>query len=236
MPFTNRGLKLLFSYTFRATTVPTHYYVALVTSATAPSATTNTLSDLTEIGAGHGYTTGGFSLTPNSTDFSTLTEDDTNNFAAIGLKNVTWTASGGDIPASGNPARYAVLTTDEGTVANRQVIWYDALSAARTVLSGQTLTLAGMTGRLRGGSVIKSRQSGSIAIGSGSASNTATITAVDTSKYLLIHQGQSIAAGSDLLEDGLIRITLTNSTTITATRGNAGTIIATVAYEILEFF
>ncbi|MBZ0293360.1 MAG: hypothetical protein K8L99_12405 [Anaerolineae bacterium] len=139
--FTNRGKYLLMDWGFRGATRPTNFYVALVTSATAPTVDINTLSELTEIANGNGYTTGGYQLNPNSTDFDTLTEDDTDDEAELYIKDVTWTASGGNLPASGNGARYAVLLTDEGTVGNRQVIcWWD-LSSDRTVSSGQDLTL-----------------------------------------------------------------------------------------------
>lgn len=140
--FTNRGKKLIFDHWFRAATPPTNFYVALCTDATAPSADTNTMSDLTEIAAGNGYTSGGYSLSRNSTDFDTLSEDDANDRAAIQIKDVVWTASGGDIPTSGDGARYAVLTTDEGTIANRQIVAFWDLLTDRTISNGQSLTLA----------------------------------------------------------------------------------------------
>lgn len=141
MGITNRGAYLILDYAFRGATRPTNFYVALVTSATAPTVDTNTLSQLTEIANGNGYTTGGYSLTPNSTDFDTLTENDTTDLALVQIKDVVWTASGGTLPGSGSGARYAVLLTDEGTVGNRQVIaWWD-LTSDRSVSSGQTLTL-----------------------------------------------------------------------------------------------
>lgn len=137
---TNRGKKLLLAYAVGYTTRPTNFYVALVTSATAPTDDTNVLGDLTEIANGNGYTTGGYQLTPGSTDFDVNTEDDSSNYGNIQIKNVVWTATG-NLPASGNPARYAVLIDDNGTVANRQVIAYWDLTANRNVISGQTFTL-----------------------------------------------------------------------------------------------
>jgi len=138
---TNRGKFLALEAYFRNTGAPTNFYVALVTSATAPTPDTNTLSDLTEIAAGNGYTSGGYSLNRDATDFDTLTEDDSGDLAKIQLKDIVWTASGGSIPASGSGARYAVLLTDEVTVANRQVVAYWDLSSSRTVSSGQSLTV-----------------------------------------------------------------------------------------------
>lgn len=139
--WTNKGKAHVLGVTFRGVTPPTNYYVALVTSATAPTADTNTLSQLTEIANGNGYTTGGYQLSRNSTDFDTLTEDDTGDEGLVQIKDVVWTASGGTLPGSGNGARYAVLLDDNGTVGSREVYaWWD-LSSDQSVSSGQTLTL-----------------------------------------------------------------------------------------------
>lgn len=139
--WTNKGKYHVHNVTWRNGTEPTNYYLALVTSATAPTADTNTLSQLTEITAGNGYTTGGYQLARNSTDFDVLTEDDSGDTAYIQLKDIVWTASGGSLPGSGNGARYAVLTDDNGTVGSREVYaWFDLVSD-RSVSVGQTLTL-----------------------------------------------------------------------------------------------
>ena len=139
--FTNRGLYRILGIICRAETAPTNFYVALVTDATAPGPDTNVLSDLTEIAAGNGYATGGYQLSRNSTDFDVWAEDDTDDEASMQVKDVAWTASGGAIPDSGSGARYAVFLDDDGTVANREVWAYWDLSSARSVSSGQTLTL-----------------------------------------------------------------------------------------------
>ncbi|MHC4708153.1 MAG: hypothetical protein ACYS8I_13825 [Planctomycetota bacterium] len=144
--WTNRGKFNALNQIFRNTGAPTNYFVALVTSATAPDNDTNTLGDLTQIATGNGYTDGGFSLTRNATDFDVLTEvdagsPDLDDYAFIQIKDVAWTASGGNIPSSGDGARYAVLTDDNGTVASREVFqWWD-LSSDRTVSDSQVLTL-----------------------------------------------------------------------------------------------
>lgn len=141
MPWTNKGKFHVLGVTFRNATEKTNYYIALVTSATAPTPDTNTLSQLTEIANGNGYTTGGYQLTPNSTDFDTLTEDDSGDKGLVQIKDVAWTASGGTLPGSGSGARYAVLIDDNATVGSREVYaWWD-LSSDRSVSSGQTLTL-----------------------------------------------------------------------------------------------
>lgn len=139
--WTNRGKKVVFDSFFRAGTTPTNLYVALVTSASAPGPDTNTLSDLTEIANGNGYTTGGYQLSRNNTDFDGLTENDTDDRAELLIKDVVWTASGGPLPASGGGARYAVLLDDNATVGSRQVLAYWDLTSDRVISSGQTLTL-----------------------------------------------------------------------------------------------
>jgi hypothetical protein len=151
--WTNKGVKWMADILFRNGTEPTNFYVALVTSAAAPTADTNKMGDLTEITAGNGYTQGGYSLTRNSTDFDTLTEDDTGDQGLVKIKDVTWTASAGTLPASGSGARYAVLTMDmddSGVAAtaasgNRVVIAYWDLSSDRSLASGQVMTLVDLT-------------------------------------------------------------------------------------------
>jgi hypothetical protein len=138
---TNKGKWRVLGWSFVAQTIPTNYYVALVTSAVAPTQDTDTLGTLTQIATGNGYTDGGFSLTPGATDFDVHTEDDTGDVGFVQIKDVTWTASGGPIPSSGNGARYAVLTNDDGTVANREVLAYWDLTSDRSVQDGSPFTL-----------------------------------------------------------------------------------------------
>lgn len=144
----NKGKFNLLEWGFRKANIPTNLYVALVTSADVPDADTNVLGDLTEITAGNGYTTGGYQLDMNSTDFDVITEDDTNDRALIQIKDVEWTASGGNIPSGGSGARYAVLIDDNGTIANRELITYWDLSSDRTVSDTQTLSLQDLELRL----------------------------------------------------------------------------------------
>jgi len=139
--WTNKLKAKVLDWVFRGTALPTNFYVALVTSATAPTQDINTLGELTEIAAGNGYTTGGISLSKNTTDFDVNTEDDAADRGLVQIKDLVWTASGGPIPASGGGARYAVLTDDNGTIASREVYGYWDLSSDRTVSDTQTLTL-----------------------------------------------------------------------------------------------
>ena len=145
---TNKGAFRLIGIGYRAVTATTKFYLALVTSAVAPSDTTNVLSDLTEIAAGNGYTAGGQQVNRNATDFDVMTEDDANHRALIQLKDFGWTASGGNLPASGSGARYVLLLDDNATPASREVWnWWD-LAADRMVSNGQTMTLQDMEFRI----------------------------------------------------------------------------------------
>lgn len=138
---TNRGKFNILGRYFRGVAFPTNFYAALVTAAVAPVADTNTKTELTEIPNGNGYTTGGISLTRNSTDFDVLTEDDTNDRALVQLKDLVWTASGGNLPASGDGASYMVLTDDNATQGSREVEAFWSLGSARTVSDTQALTI-----------------------------------------------------------------------------------------------
>ena len=139
--WTNRGKFQALKRLHDGTALPTNYFIALVTSATAPGPDTNILSDLTEIAAGNGYTAGGISLSLNSTDFDVAAENDASDFGSLQIKDIVWTASGGPIPASGSGARYAVLLDDNVTVGSREVYYYWDLVSDRTISDAQTLTL-----------------------------------------------------------------------------------------------
>ena len=131
--FTNKGKAKLLRNFFQSETPPTNLYVYLVTSATAPTADTNTLGQLTEISE----TGKEFSLSLNTTDFDTSvsdSEDDTNDKGVMKIKDCTFAG-----PVTN--ARYAVLVDDNGTEGSREVYCYWDLGSNRSVSSGQTLTL-----------------------------------------------------------------------------------------------
>lgn len=140
--WTNRGKYNELNILFRNAAEPTNFYVALVTATTVPDASTNLMSDLTEITAGNGYVAGGISLNRDAVDFDVLVEDDSTNIAYIQILNISWTAAGGPIPSAGAGASYAVLTDDAGVVANREIYAFWSLGTARTLAVGETMTLA----------------------------------------------------------------------------------------------
>ena len=145
---THRGKQRLLELALRDTqdsasadTAP--MFLALITSATAPTETMLTFTELTEVAAGNGYTSGGDVVTRDGSDLTVWdsSSDTAGSYGRIRLKDFVWTASGGNLPASGAGASYAILLDDNATVANRQIYaWFD-LTSARTVGSGSTLTL-----------------------------------------------------------------------------------------------
>jgi len=132
---------LMFDWVFHRQAMPTNFYVALVTEAVVPTVDINTLGELTEITAGNGYTTGGYQLTPDATDFDVMTEDDTGDKSTVQIKDLKWTAGGGPIPSAGDGARYAILTDDNGVVGSRQVIAAWDLVTDRSCTDTHSITL-----------------------------------------------------------------------------------------------
>lgn len=146
--FTNRGKRNILAAVFRGATIPTNFYIALCTSADTPTAATKTFSELTEITPGNGYTTGGYQVTPNDTDFDTLTEDDVDNYAAVELKDIPWTANGGPIPSADDDAQWAVLLDDNGTIADREVWDFWNLATGQSVIEDDILLLEDLEQRI----------------------------------------------------------------------------------------
>lgn len=83
-------------------------------------------------------------------------------------------------------------------------------------------------------SPIRSVQRGSIVIGNGSGSNTATISSVSTGKTSMALLGVAPASGTSGIIDVGVYVDLTNSTTVTASR-NGTTGAVTVRYQVVEF-
>lgn len=112
-------------------------------------------------------------------------------------------------------------------------------AAASTALTNATWTDAkagfidgAISGRL--GS-IKAIYTGNITIANGASSGTATITAVNTAKAIYFGRGFNPTGFSGALDISQVPIvTLTNSTTVTATRGGT-TQAMSVAYTVVEF-
>lgn len=100
--------------------------VALTNS--APNATDGTLSQITQISAGNGYTTGGNQAVQSSSAQSSGT------YKLI-CADVVFTASGGSF----GPFRYAVLYND--TAANDELIAYWDYGTSITITNGNSFTV-----------------------------------------------------------------------------------------------
>lgn len=87
------------------------------------------------------------------------------------------------------------------------------------------------------GSAIKSIQRGVISLSDSQTSNTATISAVVVEKSVIMPLGVSGEDDGNYAVDHLfIRLSLTNTTTVTATRTRPNSIAASVGYQVIEFY
>jgi hypothetical protein len=97
---------------------------------TAPTSANQVKADITEIGAGNGYTAGGTA--------TTITESTASGTAKVVGSNVVFTAAGGTI----GPFRYAVLYNDTQTSPAKPLIaWWDYGSSI-TLNDTETLTVS----------------------------------------------------------------------------------------------
>ena len=94
----------------------------------APNATDGTLSQITQISNGNGYTTGGTATTISSSSQASGTYK-------LVITDVTFTASGGSI----GPFRYVVLYDD--TATNDELIGYYDYGTNLTITSGNSFTV-----------------------------------------------------------------------------------------------
>lgn len=102
--------------------------IALTNS--APVNTNTVLANITQIGSGNGYSTGG-------TQATTSSSAQTSGTYKLTLADVTFTASGGPL----GPFRYAVLYDDTPTSpADPLIAWVD-YGAALTLADGETFTV-----------------------------------------------------------------------------------------------
>lgn len=108
----------------------TSHVLKVALSNTAPSATHATLSQVSELTTGGGYTAGGISV-------GTITGSQTGGtFKLVGGTDPVWTGSGG-----GFTARYAILYNDTPTSpADPLIGWWD-YGTSVTIAAGETLTV-----------------------------------------------------------------------------------------------
>lgn len=94
-----------------------------------------------------------------------------------------------------------------------------------------------MVGLWGASSLIESIQRGTVSVGASGATNTATITAVDTTRSTVVWGNVS---APNVLANGVsassARLALTNGTTLTATQDSSGTgVDQTLAYQVIQF-
>lgn len=106
----------------------------------------------------------------------------------------------------------------------------------RYTSSSATATVKGFVVEFQPGA-IKSLQRGDVVIAGGNTTGTATISAVDTSKTILNYLGSSndtAGSGAVAHHNYVASLVLTNSTTITATKGSNFSNV-TSSFEAIEF-
>jgi len=140
--FTNRGKYLILGGFFRKETHPVtnDFYAPLFTDDTAPTVDTDTVGDLTEVPTGNGYNSGGVAVPDTSSGFDVWTEDDGNDRAIIQAADITYTASGGNLP-NGDTAHWMGISDDNATVASRQLLGVFDLVSGRQVSDTQSLII-----------------------------------------------------------------------------------------------
>ena len=142
--FTNRGKYTMIRHLFdRGVALPTNFNFILTDDSKTPNVDDNDLTGYTEVPNGNGYTTNGLAKAANATNFPSVTEDDTSDFAEITIADLAWTASGGNLPASGNGARWCLMLDDNATPASREIYAFIDLGSNRIVSDTQSLTITG---------------------------------------------------------------------------------------------
>ena len=125
-----------------------------------PTWATKSMSELTEIPNGNGYSA--LNVNPSLTNWPTESENDDEGarFLERASRQRSWNASGGDIPSSGD-GFMAVVLTDTG--GNPNVIAYIDLGRKRTVLSGTSLTIPSLALRFAEGRLPRGIGGGDVA-------------------------------------------------------------------------
>lgn len=106
-----------------------HTFKVMLVNSPAPVAGNTIKADLTEIGAGNGYSAGGTA--------TSISVSETGGTVKIVGSDVVFTASGGSI----GPFRYAVLYNDTATSpADALIAWWD-YGSSLTLNSGESFTV-----------------------------------------------------------------------------------------------
>lgn len=145
--FTTRGLKVLIENLFRVAPSTTYYAALIDYTSPIPTINTATLGNLTQCVSGNGYFDGGIALN-RGTDFLNLTEDSLLNRVTFQVPQLTWTATGGQLPVNSNGARWLALTDANASVGARNVLVTACLKADRAKAAGESMLIPPLTVRL----------------------------------------------------------------------------------------
>ena len=149
---------------------------------------------------------------------ATISAVDTANSAVF--FNMWTTSYTGDAPRLYSPR---VSLTNSTTV-----------TASRDTADTATITVRGYVIEFKP-SAIASIQQSTVTLPSSTASNTATISSVNTSRSMLLYQGITNTTTTTSPQGVFSNIELTNSTTVTATRANGTTAVVTIGFCVVEF-
>ena len=138
--FTNRG-KLRVLQMALQDRVSTGYFVALVTDTVAPNADTNLFSELEEIAAGNGYSSGGQAVARSLVGFPVENEDDAIDKSSVTMRDVFFAASGGDLPSSGDGISFVILTDNNPTISSREVLAFAEFDSPKTLSDTEILSI-----------------------------------------------------------------------------------------------
>lgn len=127
----------------------------------------------------------------------------------------------------------AIANTATNNTASKTGILSAKLAYVISLLENTTYGLSALK-TASSSSVVKSVQRGVITL-ERNVSNTATISPVATSKTVVLYTGDTNNSSEEYAKNFRIQLVLTDSTTITASRGsNSGTV--TVPYQVIEFY
>ena len=125
---TNRGKYLFLNHMFRDVTVPANFYIFLVSG--TPDENTEDMAELTEVNVAGNETV----LPKGTVSFDTIAEDQSGDKGTIKIKDC---AFAGPVVA----ATFAVMADGNASPSSDNIWAYWSLGGAKSVSSGQTLTL-----------------------------------------------------------------------------------------------
>lgn len=157
------------------------------------------------------------SSSTSASETTTITSVDTDNTLLVN-GGQTW----------GNSTFTGLDTATRFGLQDATTIAFDRVGTAAT---GRTINVA-VVEFVSG--ILASNQRGNIVLAS-VASNTATITAVNTAKSFVCFNGYSTNATVATAREMLANVVLTDSTTVTAAKSLGGTTSSTANYEVPEF-